>query len=240
MACRVFVDFDGTITRTDVGNAFFECFGGPECGRLVAEYRQGTLSAVDCFRKEVAAVGSVNSGEACTFVRRQQTDPSFPAFVAFCRANGMDVCIVSDGLDYYIGEILNAIGTGDIPFYANHLVMTPDGAGNAALSIAFPHTDAECTRCACCKRNLMITRSAEEDVIVLVGEGSSDRCPAQYADIVFAKDVLQTYCQQQNISYFPYASFGDVTCRLSALHGAGQLRKRRRAEVMRRQAFISE
>ena len=38
-------------------------------------------------------------------------------------------------------------------------------------------------------------------MIVYVGDGYSDRCPVQYADIVFAKGDLQTYCQEQNISY---------------------------------------
>ena len=86
----------------------------------------------------------------------------------------------------------------------------------------------------------MLTHASDDDIIVYIGEGYSDRCPAQYADIVFAKDKLQTYCQQENISYYLYASFFDVTTRLTELLGRRQLRKRRRAELKRREAFSRE
>ncbi|MBP1678856.1 MAG: hypothetical protein H6Q29_767, partial [Bacteroidetes bacterium] len=36
---RLFIDFDGTITRDDVGNLFFRTFGGPACDDLVGRYR---------------------------------------------------------------------------------------------------------------------------------------------------------------------------------------------------------
>ena len=87
--------------------------------------------------------------------------------------------------------------------------------------------------------------SADDDVIVFIGEGYSDRCPARYADIVFAKDELLSYCQQENISYFEYQSFSDITKRLQKMldnklrNGriAG-VRKRRQAELARRAVFL--
>ena len=86
----------------------------------------------------------------------------------------------------------------------------------------------------------MLTSAGEEDILCLVGEGFSDQCPARYADIVFAKDGLQTYCQRENISYFPYATFADVTARLRTLASRPRLRPRRRALEERRAAFARE
>jgi len=108
------------------------------------------------------------------------------------------------------------------------------------LVLSFPYANAECDRCACCKRNIMLTQSAENDVLVYIGEGYSDRCPAGYADVVFAKDILQTYCQAENISYHPYLSFRDIRRALEQLLLRGHLRKAYRAEVRRREAFIRE
>jgi 2-hydroxy-3-keto-5-methylthiopentenyl-1-phosphate phosphatase len=86
----------------------------------------------------------------------------------------------------------------------------------------------------------MVTRASDDDIIVYVGEGYSDQCPAQYADIVFAKDELQTFCQQQNISYYLYDSFHDVVERLKILLAKKRLRKRLEAETKRNELFMRE
>jgi 2-hydroxy-3-keto-5-methylthiopentenyl-1-phosphate phosphatase len=153
----------------------------------------------------------------------------------------VDLLIVSDGLDYYIRRILGRYNCPEVPFVSNVAsLVRPGGDGRVEVSVTFPHSDAGCDRCACCKRNIMLTASAEEDIIGYVGEGYSDRCPVRYADIVFAKDVLQTYCQNENISYYPYETFDDVVARLRRLLERSRLRPRPRAAVARRAAFRHE
>jgi len=241
MALKVFVDFDGTITKQDVGNAFFREFGGPDCEEIVEEYKNERISAHECFRREVAAIGTLPLERAVTFLGNQPIDESFKTLLKFCQSNQIGLHIVSDGLDFYIREILSAHSLSNVSFFANALTMEETGvAGEYALSISFPFSDAECTRCACCKRNIMLTHAGDDDTIVYVGEGYSDRCPARYADIVFAKDELQSFCQRENISYFPYTSLEDVTNRLDRLRGMKNIPKRRRAELNRREVFIRE
>jgi 2,3-diketo-5-methylthio-1-phosphopentane phosphatase len=240
MALKVFVDFDGTITRQDVGNAFFRAFGGPICNTIVQEYRDEKISAQECFRREVATIGTLDKQDAIAFLKNQPIDESFKQLVAFCASQDIEIRIVSDGLDFYIGEILEAHGVDDVPYFANALGLHSLGSDTCELAISFLHSDAECTRCACCKRNIMLTHAGDDDIIVFIGEGYSDRCPAQYADIVFAKDELQSYCQQENISYFLYSSFADVVDRLKQLLARKSIPKRRRAELKRRELFIRE
>jgi 2-hydroxy-3-keto-5-methylthiopentenyl-1-phosphate phosphatase len=241
MSLRLFVDFDGTITRGDVGNIFFRTFGGSACDELVRRFRAGEITARECFLGEAKAMGRVSSGDLDELVDAQEIDPSFRDLVAFCREREVDLLIVSDGLDYYIRRILGRNGCADVPFVSNVVTLVgPGGDGRMEVSVAFPHSDAGCDRCACCKRNIMLTASSEEDVIAYVGEGFSDRCPVRYADIVFAKDVLQTYCQNENISYFPYETFDDVVARLRRLLERPRLRPRPRAAVERRAAFRHE
>ncbi len=237
---KLYVDFDGTVTRRDVGNEFFRHFGGELCDRLVGEYRAEKMSARECFRGEAAAMRKFSLDEARALFAQQDVDETFGALVTFCRENLIDICIVSDGLDFYISEILSARGFNDIRVFANKAELLPDANGLLSLSVHFPYSEAECDRCGCCKRNIMLTHSGEEEIIVFVGEGYSDRCPAEYADIVFAKDALQTYCQEQNISYFLYTSFADVVSRLTSLMEARNFHKRRNAELKRREAFLAE
>jgi 2,3-diketo-5-methylthio-1-phosphopentane phosphatase len=241
MSLRLFVDFDGTITRGDVGNLFFRTFGGTACDELVRRFRAGEITARECYLGEAGAMGRVSVGALDGLIDAQEIDPSFRDLVAFCRERGVELLVVSDGLDYYIRRILLRNGCGDVPFVANvAALVNPGGDGRAEVSLAFPHSDAVCDRCACCKRNVMLTASAEEDIIGYAGEGFSDRCPVRYADIVFAKDVLQTYCQDENISYYPYTTFDDVVSRLRHLLDRTRVRVRPRAAAERRAAFRHE
>lgn len=239
MALKIFVDFDGTITKRDVGNALFTEFGGEICTRYIAEYKSEQISAKELFRREVAAVGWLDERTVADFLHRQPIDDSFKNFVIFCRSHGLEFHIVSDGLDYYIEKILARNGIDGVSFFANRLEVVSEN-GITRLAISFPYDDAECTRCACCTRNIMLANTGDEDISVYVGEGCSDTCPVQYADIVFAKDALQKFCQEKNISYFLYESFDDVVERLEALLSGKRLKPRREAEMKRRDAFMSE
>jgi 2-hydroxy-3-keto-5-methylthiopentenyl-1-phosphate phosphatase len=233
---RVFVDFDGTITRGDVGNMMFRRFGGPVCDALVSSYRAGEISAVECFRKEAAAMGTVHGDVLNAFLDSQVIDPEFPAFVRFCRSHAIPLTVVSDGLDLYIRRILDSNGLEDVAAVANHGRLD---ALTGGLRLEFPRTNAECSLCACCKRNVMLEATADDEVIVYVGDGHSDRCPVRYADIVFARDALQTFCQQENITYLLYRTFDDVTRRMTELLHS-RLHKRTAAEHLRREAFAAE
>ncbi len=240
MAVKVFMDFDGTITTRDVGNEVFGRFSGGRNQGPIDSYHDGRLSAHDLFLEEAALAGAVSHDELDALIDAQEVDPGFLRFLELCRRQGWEPCILSDGLDYYIDRILGRIGAGAVPRFANHLRLAGADDGRARLVLEFPAGNADCDRCACCKRNIMLGRTGDDDLIVYVGEGYSDRCPARYADLVFAKRSLQTYCRNENISYLPYATFADVRARLESLLTRGALHKRRRAALERRAAWRAE
>jgi 2,3-diketo-5-methylthio-1-phosphopentane phosphatase len=241
---RLFTDFDGTISRQDVGDAFFERFGGARSVAAVEAYREGRLSAADCFREECAACGEVDMAELDAFLAAQEIDPAFAGFVRFASERGFPVAVLSDGMDYYIRRMLERHGLGGVTSYSNTLRLVPAGApGRVTFAPEFPYRDEVCDRCACCKRNHILTLSADDDIVVYIGEGYSDRCPARYADAVFAKDDLLTYCQRENISYFEYQTFADIVRRLesSLREPAGSplaLRKRKQAVQARCDVYL--
>jgi len=238
---KLFLDFDGTIARGDVGNAFFRHFGGEICDEWTRRYRDGVISARACFEGERNAMGRVPREDAEGFLQSCQIDPGFSALIRFCERADIPVTILSDGLDFYIAPLLRSAAPDDIPCYANRLRWEPDGDdGRTAPYLEFPFGNAECDRCACCKRNIMLNACGEEDVIAYAGDGYSDRCPVEYADIVLAKGALQAWCQKQNISYFPYNDLHDVRFRLESLTHRRTIRRRPRAEQRRREAFAAE
>jgi 2-hydroxy-3-keto-5-methylthiopentenyl-1-phosphate phosphatase len=46
--------------------------------------------------------------------------------------------------------------------------------------------------------------------VVYVGDGYSDRCAAQAADRIFARDSLAHYLDEQGVSYEPFRDLHDV------------------------------
>jgi 2,3-diketo-5-methylthio-1-phosphopentane phosphatase len=234
---RIFCDFDGTVAQKDVGRELFTEFGGIGADEIAHQYLNDTITARECLLAEARLVSGVSPAQLGAFVDQFTIDVHFSQFRDFCLLRDIPLVILSDGLDFYVERILNRNHLADCSFFANHLEFVNNG-GVAGLDVTFPYTDSECLFCGNCKRNHMLTLSGDDDIIVYVGDGISDRCPIHYADIVFAKKDLIKYCQQENISYFEYTTFLDVQKRLEILLTKKRLRKRREAEMARRDVFM--
>jgi 2,3-diketo-5-methylthio-1-phosphopentane phosphatase len=205
----------------------------------VKEYLAGKIGARECFLGECQASGPVSMESVENIVDRQDIDPTFKDFVEFCQSRSIPFYVLSDGFDYYIQRILECNHLSEVRFISNRLVFQPvDGTGRFTLIPIFPYKDAECDCCANCKRNHLLTLSSEDDIIVYVGDGYSDRCPSRYADIVFAKGSLIRYCREENVTFFEYRTFRDVIDRLEKVLAQKRIRKRWQAEVRRREAFL--
>lgn len=233
---RVFSDFDGTIAVEDVGSQLFRRFAGDQANEIVRHYLEGTITARQCLERECEAVKSASPDEVGQFIDQFPLDPTFKAFVEFCRGRDIPLVVLSDGLDFYVEHLLKKNGFGDLSFFSNHLEFVLSGAVTKLVP-SFPHTDAECLLCGNCKRNHLMTLSSDDDIIVYVGDGISDRCPVRYADIVFAKGSLIRYCQEQNVTYHEFRDFSDVRQRLELILHRKRIKKRREAEMARREAF---
>ncbi|MCL4538823.1 MAG: MtnX-like HAD-IB family phosphatase [Bacteroidetes bacterium] len=231
---KVFVDFDGTITTHDVGNEFFRKFGNEaESLKAVAEWKSDGLSGRDLILREAGFVKTTQN-EALEFAKSFTIDSFFSAFVDYCRQNEVELTILSDGLDFYISEILSANHLSEIPFYSNIARFDTD-----TIKIEFPY-ESTCPKCANCKGHQILTRTGIDDLIVYVGNGFSDRCAVDYADIIFAKDDLLKYCEANNITFFPFEDFSEVLSKFRKTFESKKFRKRHRAELKRREAYLSE
>jgi 2-hydroxy-3-keto-5-methylthiopentenyl-1-phosphate phosphatase len=239
MGLKIFLDFDGTITLKDVSDYLFSQLSERRSEFFVKEYLAGKIGARECFLGECQVSGAVTMESVENIVDRPEIDPTFKDFVEFCQSRGIPFYVLSDGFDYYIQRILERNHLSQVRFISNRLVFQPvDGRGVFNLLPVFPYKDSECDCCANCKRNHLLTLSSEDDIIVYVGDGYSDRCPSRYADIVFAKGSLIRHCLEENVSFFEYRSFRDVIDRLEKILAQKRIRKRWQAEVRRREAFL--
>lgn len=234
---RVFCDFDGTISTRDIGNLLFRAYAGEAALENVERYLRGELSAQDYYRAQCAAVEHLTREDVERLADRCPIDPAFGEFVEFCSSTGIPVTIVSDGFDAYVKPFLHRHGFSHLTLFVNTLEFEKQGE-RTVIRPVFPYTDSECQRCANCKRNHLLNGAADEDVVVYIGDGYSDRCPARYADIVFAKGQLIPYCQQENITYHAFTTFADVQLTLRRLLQRNRVKQRREALHARRAAFL--
>lgn len=202
----VLCDFDGTVAQDDVGNLLFSTFtSNGEAMDVVARWKRGEISSRECLEKEVS-LARTDRRALDGFVRERSIDPYFRDFHDFARRRGIEVAIISDGLDYYIERMLVRHGLGHIDFFANRLSFRND-----QLHVDFPYYDLlECTDCGCCKTHHLYTYRERGFYIIYVGDGLSDRCPCETADMVFAKGDLLRHCQQNEIAHVQFRNFRDV------------------------------
>ncbi|MEK7727507.1 MAG: 2,3-diketo-5-methylthio-1-phosphopentane phosphatase, partial [candidate division KSB1 bacterium] len=139
----------------------------------------------------------------------QPLAPGFVEFAAFCAARRWPIYVLSDGLDAYIHAILLRHHL-KLPTYSNHLeFVAPD-----RVRVSFPYWAESCGRCANCKRQHVQRLSQAGLRRVYIGDGFSDRCGAREADIVFAKDHLAKWCEQEGKNFRAFADFTAVLAHL--------------------------
>ena len=212
----IFCDFDGTIMQNDT------CL--ELCARFVSndtwlaledKWQEGTVGSIEMAREVLASIRTPLA-EILSFLEQGEVCGGFVDFAHFCKKYTFPLIIVSDGYDTIIKRVLERLALFSIPVYANTLF---DFSQKHRYGLAgdFPHANAGCLRCACCKRTIIsrVSATAAQSAdgawqSVLIGDGRSDYCAARYAESVFAKGKLAELCRRENIPFIPWENFNDV------------------------------
>ena len=199
----VLSDFDGTISRVDVGDSVLGRFAQKCRETIDREVVKGNMGSREAYEK-IAPMVRVDAGRLRAYVLKcSAIDPFFVRFYRLAGKKGVDVKIVSDGLDFYIRAILDKHRLGEIEFYSNTVAF----GGEDTLTFDFPQANALCGRCGTCKSKILHDHRLMYEKIIYVGDGHSDICPSQYADLIFAKGELLKKCRRE--SAVPYRAFHD-------------------------------
>ena len=202
----ILCDFDGTISLRDMGYVLVNQFTSGNLEGIDRDFRERKIGSREAYSR-IAKILKGYKSTILNFVQEHSDiDPSFSLFYQYCHEKGIDVKIISDGLDFYIKKILEIHHLSEIPFYAN-CTYFKKGEG---MDISFPHAEEECGLCGTCKKRLIQLHRKEYDSILFIGNGFSDRCAAQEADFAFAKDPLYTYCIEQDIPCHFFKDFHEI------------------------------
>jgi 2,3-diketo-5-methylthio-1-phosphopentane phosphatase len=235
MNISVFCDFDGTVLKDDLGDEVFKKFGQFE--PLHTELLQGKMTVAEYWRRIAATIPSeITPQQIEEFALSFQLDSYFKTFAEFCREQSIPLTIVSDGFDLYIKPLLKREGLGWITVACNNLVFK-----NGKYETEYPGASESCSCfCASCKRNSILKTAPPDNIIMYIGDGLSDTCGAEHADIIFAKKNLAAYCNEARLPHHPFKNFFDVLRIFKKIIEQKFLKPRHQAVLKRKKAFEIE
>ncbi len=202
----ILCDFDGTISAQDMGYVLVNRFSSGNWEAIDRDFREGKIGSKEAYSR----ISEILKGDGPSILRFVQEhssiDPFFATFYQYCRDKGIDIKMVSDGLDFYIKKILEIHHLSEIPFYANCTHFRDE----EGIDISFPYSTEECGLCGTCKKEIIRIHRQKYDSVYFVGDGLSDRCAAREADFAFAKRSLYAYCIKKEITCHFFKNFQDI------------------------------
>ncbi len=209
---RVFIDFDNTITIGDVLDGVVAKFAADESWRaLEDDWAAGRVGARVCLDGQLRTLRAPWP-EITRYLDGVALDPGFRTLRDRLRRERIELTILSDNFDLFVGYILQRQGLGDVAYRTNHLVCTGD-----RVMPSFPFGNPDCPHCAHCKKIHFLPPNDDERLVVFIGDGRSDLCAAREADVVFAKDSLLKNLTAERIPCIAYDDLGAVAARLPAI-----------------------
>jgi 2,3-diketo-5-methylthio-1-phosphopentane phosphatase len=206
MSIHVFTDFDGTITAQDTLVYLLDRYEGSGWLEIEERVEAGTLSEEQGLRDEIALIRASWTEAVGRVLAEVPVDPGFAPFAAFCAAQDWPLTILSGGLEPLIRAVLKREGLGGLPLRANGLDFATDGRWRV-VPARTPRINRLCNHC---KSWHLATAAGAGHRTVYIGDGTTDRCPAGHADLLFAKGSLADWCEARAIAHHRFTCFDEI------------------------------
>jgi 2,3-diketo-5-methylthio-1-phosphopentane phosphatase len=201
----VFTDFDGTVTTTDSLQRLLTVFAGDAWREIERQSADGTLEERTSLQREFDLVRATEEEAMAVIDRDVAVAPSFPRFASWLDELRTPLVVVSGGFGKIIRRILSRCGLGRLEVRSNEVRI--DGG---KWTVVPAGGESLCGRCNHCKAASLDRAKRGGARVAFIGNGLTDRCPAAYADIRFAKGELAAHCREKKLPYHSYNDFDQV------------------------------
>jgi 2-hydroxy-3-keto-5-methylthiopentenyl-1-phosphate phosphatase len=193
------LDWDGTVTVDDTLILALREFGNWQVYlEAAAALARGEITLHEEIRRDAESIRTPIEEVVAWLVEHLELRPGFHELAETHRP-----VIVSSNFRQLIEPILAREGV-ELEVRANDVEWEPRG-----WRATFRNGDV-CGTCGePCKR-ADVTSADAIGGVVYVGDGYSDRCAAQAADRIFARDGLARYLDEQRVAYMPFDDLHDV------------------------------
>ena len=196
----IYCDFDGTITKQDSVNEFFELYAAENWMDSEKLWIEGKISSKENAIIQVGLLKNISQKQLDDYINSIEIDDYFLDFVSYVKSKNIKLTILSDGFDLFIQKVLERYNL-NIPYYANKFIYK-DGK----FSIEFPYYNNNCDK----KAGMCKCQKVKERKFCYIGDGTSDLCIASKADVLFASKNLHKYCKENDINHSHFTSFRNI------------------------------
>ena len=202
---KIFTDFDGTITKIDSLNMVLDEFAISDWHSIENRVTAHELSEKEALQAEFDLV-KIPLQKAIDFlVKNAAIDSTFRPFVKWCKSNKIELIVLSGGFKEFIDSIFNKGRINGLDVFSNSLYVNKNSW--QVVQSELPKINNLCNHC---KTNHLVESQKNGYKVVYIGDGNTDRCPAETADIIFAKESLADYLRSKNKDFFEYQNFNDI------------------------------
>lgn len=202
------IDFDKTITNKDSTDELVRIYNEEEVLKNQKSFQNKEINIREYLTKMLGSLELTEKEFKRDIVKNIKVDVYFVDFLSFLELKEYEYRIVSAATCENINAILeyNNIFVDKNKIYSNNLIFEDN-----RLKVEFPY-EKNCGFCGICKKSILEKYKDMEYKIIYIGDGSSDICAGEHADILFAKKGygLEKYCIDENIKYYGYESFRDI------------------------------
>ena len=207
----VVLDFDGTVTESDLLDRIALEFGDPAVYQEVEDgLHEGHLPLREVIVREFEPVTAPLAEVVAWVLDEAQVRAGLAEFVDAAHADGWQVHVVSSGFEELIEPVLEREGLTGVELLSNTVDPDPDG-----WKVRFRVSEV-CDVCGQpCKRSTAAAL-ADGTELVYVGDGYSDRCAAESADLVFARRGLASYLEERGVPFERFEDFHSIARSLAS------------------------
>ncbi|MEB3283139.1 MAG: HAD-IB family phosphatase [Lyngbya sp.] len=196
----VFCDFDGTITAEETFVAMLKQFTPQISAEIMPKLYNRELTLRQGVRQMLESIPSVRYREVIEFSRPKQMRPGLVELIDFLDTQGVPFVVVSGGIrimvETVLGDLVNrvaAIYAVDIDTQGEYWRVHSEFEGGTELVA---------------KVNVMDLYESDEKIAI--GDSVTDLNMALSAPLVFARDRLAQYLDEQQKPYLFWNDFFDV------------------------------
>ena len=209
MNIAVLCDFDETAAEQNVAHLLLHRFGDGRWQHLQRQFQEGKIRPKDYFEWPFTNIKAGREAMQSHVREQGHLRGGFVELANYCREQGVELAIVTHGLDFYVEALLEQAELQWVPSYAVHAHFTDNG-----IQYEYRYTREECQEYGNCKCSIVDGYKSRGHQVFYVGDGVTDLCPARQADLVFARSRLLEKCRAEGLAHTELRDFSDVLTEL--------------------------
>lgn len=203
MAATLCIDFDDTLVEGEIFERVMDAFAPPAWKDLREERRAGRMSVEQLMAAALDLVEADDSELRAIAVEVAKPRAGLLELVDWAHWNDWSVAIVSNGYDFYIDPVLDALGLERVSRHCGRTqhvyrwrvsYLSPRGV---EVQSGF-------------KVSYVSAFHQAGDFVTWVGDGDGDVAPARESEAVFARAHLWDALKDRHARIYPFETFHDV------------------------------